>query len=304
MKRDWMQPATLFLCSALLFLNGLQAYRLERYQDEMEQETAYLRHTVEQQADRIASLIRVELEESGQLVEKYDLIPTGIDRENKVLTAQVSVTLKEWYEDTEVTLLATLDGGKSSVELEHDGSGLFKSDLAVPMEENRELVLNAIISRGGQSKQEYLTAWSDLGMLLPLQNSGGGWSGPTYANGVLSSQFHISIEGREAAPGPIKHPEFWVYQNGDLVQTLEAVATSYGTTSKGNDYMIDHWSLRCAPEDVINIRFRCEDEYGLGYDFLFADWSVQEIAGEVGAASSVAQAYREGSAPLVLFWPE
>ena len=304
MKRNWMQPATLGLCTVLLVLNGLQAYRLERYQDEMERETAYLRHTVEQQADRIASLIRVELEEAGQLVEKYDLIPTGIDRENKVLTAQVSVTLKEWYEDTEVILLATLDGGKSSVELEHDGSGAFVGELALSLKENGELVLNAIINGGGHTKQEYLTAWSDLGILLPLQSSGGGWSGPTYKNGVLSSQFHINIEGRESLPGPIKHPEFWVYQNGNLVQTLEAVTDSYATSSNGVSYTVDHWNLACAPEDMIDIRFRCEDEYGLGYDFLFATWTAQETTGEVGAASSVTQAYREGSAPLALFWPE
>jgi hypothetical protein len=58
------------------------------------------------------------------------------------------------------------------------------------------------------------------------------------------------------------------------------------------------WQLECAAEDVIDIRFRCRDEYGLGYDFLFATWSAdpENVYGQTGAE------FQSGSSEVELFW--
>lgn len=141
-------------------------------------------------------------------------------------------------------------------------------------------------------------------MLLPLQNGGGGWSGPEYRDGVLSSQFNISLRGQNGMPGPIREPRFQIYKNGKLAQTLAAVIDPYAGASDGVCYTVDtedyNWSLECDEGDTIEIRFLCQDEYGLGYDFLFAVWTPEgETPENQGAAGALT-----GLGDLRLTWPE
>ena len=51
---------------------------------------------------------------------------------------------------------------------------------------------------------------------------------------------------------------------------------------------------------MIEIRFLCRDEYGLGYDFLFGNWTVE---GENPEWDSMAGAM-SGLGDLELIWPE
>lgn len=139
-------------------------------------------------------------------------------------------------------------------------------------------------------------------MLLPLRYSGGGWSGPNYDNGQLSSRFSIDMESQWEQPVKILNPEFRVYRNGELTQTISAIADPYSS----GDYLSytpntpdNHWTLPCDVGDVIIMRFCCTDEFGLGYDFFIYDWVV---AGE--SSDEVSYGSGTGSSDLEIFWPE
>ena len=144
-------------------------------------------------------------------------------------------------------------------------------------------------------------------MLLPLQNNGGSWSGPDYRQGVLSSKFNIAISGQDGVPGPIKEAKFQIYKNGELTQTLSGVVDPYASASDGICYTVDTevnlWSMECDIGDTIDIHFLCQDEYGLGYDFLFQTWTVEgETPDNLVRGSS--SSGTNSDANLRLYWPE
>ena len=269
----------------------------------MENQMDHLRSDVEHEIQYISNDIERELEEANRVVAEYALEPKGIDKENRSLQAEASVTLKEWYEDTQIVLLARVGNEELSLPTTADGNGTFSSQLSLPLESNYEVFLDALVTGGGLTKKETLSAWGEISMMLPLRNSGGGWSGPEYREGVMSSQFNITIEGQDAVPGPIQNPQFLTYKNGELVLTQDAVEDPYTSGTNAVCYTVDtenyDWSVACEVGDVIEVRFRCEDEFGLGYDFLFQTWVAEgETANKQASAGG-----QDGSVPLELYWP-
>lgn len=67
--------------------------------------------------------------------------------------------------------------------------------LKVNWEGDMRIFLSTQITGGGITQKEDIGGWGNLSMLLPLQNYGDGWSGPKYRDGVMGSQFSISIRG-------------------------------------------------------------------------------------------------------------
>ena len=305
MKKNWLQIITLCLCAALLIVVISQGRRLDQYQRQTKSSIDNLKQTVENEMYLVSDRIQNELEEANRVVAQYALEPTGIDKGNKALTTDVSVTLKEWYADTEITVLATIDGKKVSLPATADGAGSFVAQLSIPLEGNPEVLLDALITGGGLTKQETLSAWGEISLLLPLRQDGGGWSGPDYRDGVLYSQFTTTITGQDGIPVSIHNPVFQIYKNGELAQTIAAIVDPYMSASNGACYTVDSadgdWGIACDVGDVIDIRFLCEDQYGLGYDFLFATWPVQ---GETPENSASAGGQFGSSSDLKLYWPE
>ena len=115
----------------------------------------------------------------------------------KQLLANATVSLKEWYEDTEVTLHMTIGDKQLLVEMTSDGAGRFSGIVELPCEVDAKNIieLDVIVSGGELNRKESLGAWGDISMLLPIRSDGSSWSGPTYKDGVMSSQFSISIAG-------------------------------------------------------------------------------------------------------------
>ena len=70
-----------------------------------------------------------QLEKADKLVSSYELKPFGIDKDNHCLKAEVSVTLKEWYEDTEVELIATVGQQNLTVNMNGRGAGVFNGQI-------------------------------------------------------------------------------------------------------------------------------------------------------------------------------
>lgn len=154
------------------------------------------------------------------VVENSELEPMGINKDTKQLLANATIHLKEWYADTEVTLYVTVGDEKMPIAMTSDGNGAFSVvvDLPCELDINNVIELDVQVSSGGLAKKESLGAWGDISMLLPLRSDGGGWSGPTYRNGFMSSQFSISIAGQNGAVAEVINPEFWIYKNGELEQ--------------------------------------------------------------------------------------
>lgn len=223
-----------------------------------------------------------------------------------VIISKLETKKERRYEDTEITLYVTIGDEKLPVAMVSDGNGEFSAIVELPCEVDAKNIikLEALVSGGTLTRKESLGVWGDISMLLPLRSDGGGWSGPTYKNGVMSSQFSISIVGQNGTTVEVNNPEFWIYKNGELVQKLEAVQSTY-YSSDGKNYMVNTennlWSIDCKVGDNIDIRFRCEDEYGLGYDFLFANWVALE---ETENNTQSAGANYGTNKSLILYWLE
>ena len=216
----------------------------------------------------------------------------------------MTLSLRRWAADTAVTLLAELNGEPREIPMIGE-NGTFKTTVGLPVTGQGELVFTALITSQGETSREHVTGYGDFSMLLPLQTGGGGWDGPVYQNGILSSQFHITIDGQDnKKPGAIENPEFRIYRNGELVQTFGAVIDPSAGSSSGICYTVDtedyRWSLECDEGDVIEIRFLCQDEFGLSYDWLFAAWTPEGETPENQAAAGVVS----GLGDLELTWPE
>lgn len=293
MKRNLLQIVTLCLCIVLLVITVIQGKQLEELRDWTEYRLDNLEHSVSGQIANIPNQIGLELEEAEKVVTDFTLEPVGIDRENRAMLAEISVTLKKWYDDTAVTLLADTNSGPVSQPMENLGNGSFTAVLSIPLEGNYEATVNAQISGGGLIAREELCAWDNFHMFLPLQHCGSGWSGPEYYDGALHSDFHISFQNTDGEKTAVHNPEFQVYKNGQLVQTLKAVyapSLSDDSSSYAVSAGAEGWCVECEEEDTIIIRFRCQDEFGLGYDFLFLNWTAEGEFIE--------------DADLVLYWPE
>ena len=303
MKKNWISIASLVLNVVLLaglFWVGSEVKELRRETthlcDQFHDEIYVIRNQM--------SDIRATQREQIEFVEEFRFEPTGLNQETKQMEGTMTLSLRRWAADTAVTLLAELNGEPREIPMIGE-NGTFKTTVGLPVTGQGELVFTALITSQGETSREHMTGYGDFSMLLPLQTGGGGWDGPVYQNGILSSQFHITIDGQDnKKPGAIENPEFRIYRNGELVQTFGAVIDPSAGSSSGICYTVDtedyRWSLECDEGDVIEIRFLCQDEFGLSYDWLFAAWTPEGETPENQAAAGVVS----GLGDLELTWPE
>lgn len=326
MKNNWIQYLSIALCAVMLIIVIVQGKKLDEYQSQVSNQVEALRRSVNDDMQNIRYYVDNQLENADKLVSSYEIMPSGIDKDNHFLKAEVSVLLKEWYEDTEVELIAMIGQQNITIDMNGDGTGNFRGQISFPVEGNNEVFLSTQISGGGLTKKEELGGWSDFSMLLPLQSSGGGWSGPEYRDGVMSSQFSVSIRGfangmlkvydDQDGPASVQNPEFHIYKNGELEQTLPAIAGSQednlriaaglepevrAERSEITYSVGDGWCIECENGDVIDIHFVCYDEHGLGYDFFFQSWKVETETSDNYGAGGASSGY--SSEALRLFWP-
>lgn len=296
MKKNWIQITTLCLCIILLIVTFRQNQKLDDYQQQLQRQIDHLSLEINQETQNLSNHFDQKLSEANRIVSNYTLIPKSIDKENHVLITDVSVFLKEWHEESEMTLLGKVGNQNISVNMENESNAKFVGQLSLPLDNNSEIFLSALISGNGMTKQEELGSWSDISMLLPLSSSGGGWSGPEYKDGLLSSQFTIAIEYQKE-PVIISNPVFKTFKNGNLVQTAAGIVDSAMSGDHYVSYTIDTenniWDIKCEQGDTIEIHFCCEDEYGLGYDFLFKKWVIAEEINELEVSEN----------NLTLYWP-
>lgn len=292
MKKNLLQILTLLLCMILLAVTVCQAKRIEALEQQMENRIDNLQEFLNMEIQKLSANVQRELEDANSLVHTFTLEPCGLDADSGTLAAELSVELKQWSEDTQVMVLAQMDGSNTEVPLEATQNGIYTGRLQLPLENGSGLsakygaglALEVHITSNGTTRSQQLGSWGDLSMLLPLRVSGSGWSGPNYVNGAMTTQFHIVLEGAEGKEVAAQEPEFAIYKNGVLADAVPAVIDPDTFASGGVCYTADtpgnFYALDCEPSDIIEIRFRCRDVHGLRYDFLLMIWSAEQKLAE------------------------
>ena len=219
--------------------------------------------------DQITDLSVRQREQTEDLSD-FSFEPTGLDPESHTLQADMSITLRRWTADTEVTLLVTQSGRITEQPMSGSG-GVFTTPVGLPVEQTGEVSFAANITDGGQTSREEVTSYSDLAMLLPLTNDGSGYGDPTYRGGSLQLQYDLGV--RKQYGTEVVAPVFQVLKNGETVQTLP-VKISESTVSSDPDVVYytpasenGGIAVSCQPEDTVELHLLCRDSFGLSYDF-------------------------------------
>ena len=228
--------------------------------------------------DRITNLSAKQREQTEDLSD-FSFEPTGLDPESHTLQADMSITLRRWTADTEVTLLVTQSGRTTEQSMTGAG-GVFTAPVSLPVEQTGEVSFAANITTGGQTSREEVTSYSDLAMLLPLTNDGSGYGDPTYRGGSLQLQYDLGI--RKQYGTEVVAPVFQVLKNGETVQTLP-VKISESTVSSDPDVVYytpasddGNIEVSCQPKDTIELHLLCRDSFGLSYDFTVCTYEIDQ----------------------------
>lgn len=261
MKKNVIQYTTLLLVFILLPLTILQGIRLEQYRVQLDSEFQNLENRLTNAIDDVLYDVRNELEESSQPVENYDISLGEIDFETRSIQLNATVTLKQWSEDSLVSLVIADDELRKTIQMTTDGTGTFSTTLSVPLEEAEGFLLKATVTTGGVSTSTDLGGYPDIYSLLPLRTSGLAWTEPAYDRGVLKLDFEYFLEWQYDQPGIISDARFEVYVNDALMQTLHA------TEQPDLSFRIHSLEVTCAENDVVLLVFRCVDSFGLEYIF-------------------------------------
>lgn len=228
--------------------------------------------------DQITDLSVRQREQTEDLSD-FSFEPTGLDPESHTLQADMSITLRRWTADTEVTLLVTQSGRITEQPMSGSG-GVFTAPVSLPVEDTGEVSFAANITAGGQTSREEVTSYSDLAMLLPLTNDGSGYGDPTYRGGSLQLQYDLGV--RKQYGTEVVAPVFQVLKNGETVQTLP-VKISESTVSSDPDVVYytpasenGGIAVSCQPEDTVELHLLCRDSFGLSYDFTVCTYEIDQ----------------------------
>ena len=228
--------------------------------------------------DQITNLSAKQREQTEDLSD-FSFEPPGLDPESHTLQADMSITLRRWTADTEVTLLVTQSGRITEQPMSGSG-GVFTTPVSLPVEDTGEVSFAANITAGGQTSREEVTSYSDLAMLLPLTNDGSGYGDPTYRGGSLQLQYDLGV--RKQYGTEVVAPVFQVLKNGETVQTLP-VKISESTVSSDPDVVYytpasddGNIEVSCQPKDTIELHLLCRDSFGLSYDFTVCTYEIDQ----------------------------
>ena len=278
MEKRWIPVASLVLNALLLVLLLFQGGRLsalEAAANEGLSRTGDLLSDVTRLRDEVDAL-QTQLRDGEKMIADWSLEPMGLDMEERTLLADVVLQLKEWGADSAVDLTVSTSGAETTQDLAVDETGACQGQIAIPLDGNPEMILAAQVTSGGVTAREDLGIWYDIAALLPLRQRGTSFSGPGYLGGVLTSQVDVCIETEGQAR--VVDPAFRIYLNGDLAEEIPAEISQGASSSAGDTYAPatpeQKLEAACMPEDTVAVAFFCRDNYGLGYEFAVAKWTV------------------------------
>lgn len=278
MKKNWFQILSLSLNVALLIALFVTRAELVDTRTILKSNLDGIAYRLSDMDDRLTNLSAKQREQTEDLSD-FSFEPTGLDPESHTLQADMSITLRRWTADTEVTLLVTQSGRITEQPMSGSG-GVFTTPVSLPVEDTGEVSFAVNITAGGQTSREEVTSYSDLAMLLPLTNDGSGYGDPTYRGGSLQLQYDLGI--RKQYGTEVVAPVFQVLKNGETVQTLP-VKISESTVSSDPDVVYytpasddGNIEVSCQPKDTIEIHLLCRDSFGLSYDFTVCTYEIDQ----------------------------
>ena len=278
MKKNWFQILSLALNVMLLIALLVTRTEFVDTQTILKSNLDGIAYRLSDMDDRITNLSAKQREQTEDLSD-FSFEPTGLDPESHTLQADMSITLRRWTADTEVTLLVTQSGRITEQPMSGSG-GVFTAPVSLPVEDTGEVSFAANITAGGQTSREEVTSYSDLAMLLPLTNDGSGYGDPTYRGGILQLQYDMGV--RKLYGTEVVAPVFQVLKNGETVQTLP-VKISESTVSSDPDVVYytpasenGGIAVSCQPEDTVELHLLCRDSFGLSYDFTVCTYEIDQ----------------------------
>lgn len=278
MKKNWFQILSLALNVVLLIALLMTRTELADTQNNLKNQLDSVACWLMDVQDQITDLSVRQREQTEDLSD-FSFEPTGLDPESHTLQADMSITLRRWTADTEVTLLVTQSGRITEQPMSGSG-GVFTTPVSLPVEDTGEVSFAANITAGGQTSREEVTSYSDLAMLLPLTNDGSGYGDPTYRGGSLQLQYDLGV--RKQYGTEVVAPVFQVLKNGETVQTLP-VKISESTVSSDPDVVYytpasenGGIAVSCQPEDTVELHLLCRDSFGLSYDFTVCTYEIDQ----------------------------
>ena len=278
MKKNWFQILSLALNAVLLIALLMTRAELVDTQTILKSQLDGIAWRLSDMDERITNLSAKQREQTEDLSD-FSFEPTGLDPESHTLQADMSITLRRWTADTEVTLLVTRNGRTTEQPMSGSG-GVFTAPVSLPVEDTGEVSFAVNITDGGQTSREEVTSYSDIAMLLPLTNDGSGYGDPTYRGGSLQLQYDVGI--RKQYGTEVIDPVFQVLKNGETVQTLP-VKISESTFSSDPDVVYytpaseeGGFAVSCQPEDTVELHLLCRDSFGLSYDFTVCTYEIDQ----------------------------
>ena len=278
MKKNWFQILSLALNVALLIALLVTRWELMNTQTILKSNLDGIAYRLSDVDDRITNLSAKQREQTENLSD-FSLEPTGLDPESHTLQADMSITLRRWAADTEVSLAVTQNGQTTEQPMSGSG-GVFTAPVSLPVEDTGEVSFAANITTGGQTSREEVTSYSDIARLLPLTNDSSSYSNPTYRGGNFQIQYDLGF--RKQYGTEVIDPVFQVLKNGETVQTLPAKISE--STFSGDPDVVYYTpasenggiAVSCQPEDTVELHLLCRDSFGLSYDFTVCSYEIDQ----------------------------
>ena len=278
MKKNWFQILSLALNVVLLIALLMTRTELADTQNNLKNQLDSVACWLMDVQDQIMDLSVRQREQTEDLSD-FSFEPTGLDPESHTLQADMSITLRRWTADTEVTLLVTQSGRITEQPMSGSG-GVFTTPVSLPVEDTGEVSFAANITAGGQTSREEVTSYSDLAVLLPLSNDSSGYGDPTYRGGNFQLQYDLGI--RKQYGTEVIAPVFQVLKNGETVRTLPAKISE--STFSGDPDVVYYTpasenggiAVSCQPEDTVELHLLCRDSFGLSYDFTACTYEIDQ----------------------------
>ena len=133
MKKNWFQILSLSLNVALLIALLVTRAELVDTRTILKSNLDGITWRLSDMDDRITNLSAKQREQTEDLSD-FSFEPTGLDPESHTLQADMSITLRRWTADTEVTLLVTQSGRITEQPMSGSG-GVFTTPVSLPVED-------------------------------------------------------------------------------------------------------------------------------------------------------------------------
>ena len=281
MKKNWFQILSLALNVVLLIALLMTRAELVDTQTILKSQLDGIAWRLSDMDNQITDLSAKQREQTEDLSD-FSLEPTGLDPESHTLQADMSITLRRWTADTEVTLLVTRNG--QTTEQSMTGTdGVFTTPVGLPVEQTGEVSFAANITDGGQTSREEIAGYSDIAMLLPLVSIGNGSvTGPSYEKETACMEINFDVGLEKQYGAEAVNPVFQIRKNGKAVQEVSAkISEQVPSNNPPEDYYApdtaeNKLEIPCQPSDAVEIHLLCRDSFGLAYDFTTYSYEIGE----------------------------